>query len=275
MRSWTRVCALLAFGTGALVMDDARAFDHTAWDGLLRAHVVTLPGGHATRVDYAGMRLADRRLAAYLAHLARVSRAEFDAWSPDEQLAFLINAYNAATVQLITAGPPELGSIKELGSLLRSPWKKVFVALLDEQRSLDEIEHGLIRGSGRYPDPRIHFAVNCASIGCPPLREEAYRGASLDAQLEDQTQRFLADRARNRARAEALELSPVFDWYADDFAQGWRGQPDLRAFLAHYAAALGLDAAAAADLRAGRLELDFLDYDWALNSSQDMRRVPR
>ena len=112
----------------------------------------------------------------YLAATSAVSRAEFDRWVPADQLAFLVNAYNAWTVQLVLQGYPKIASIRDLGSLLQSPWKKRFVPLLGETRSLDEIEHSLIRGSGRYREPRAHFALNCASVGCPALRPEAYVG---------------------------------------------------------------------------------------------------
>ena len=92
----------------------------------------------------------------------------------------MINAYNAWTVEFILTKYPDLDSIKDLGSFFNSPWDKEFIPLLGKTVSLNDIEHGLIRGSDRYNDPRIHFAVNCASIGCPALREEAYTGDKLN-----------------------------------------------------------------------------------------------
>lgn len=123
-------------------------------------------------------------------------------------MAFLINAYNAATVALILTRYPELDSIKELGSLLRSPWKRRFVDLLGARRSLDDIEHELLREAPDFAEPRIHFAVNCASLGCPALRPEAYEAERLEAQLADQTRRFLRDRSRNRLADGSLWLAP-------------------------------------------------------------------
>jgi hypothetical protein len=196
-----------------------------------------------------------------------VPRAEFDAWPKAERTAFLVNAYNAWTVELILTAWPDLASIKDLGSLLRSPWKRRFFDLLGEERHLDDVEHGLLRGAPDFDEPRIHFAVNCASIGCPALRPEAFTADALEAQLEDQTRRFLADRTRNRwdGSEGRLYLSPIFDWYGGDFEKPWRGAASVQAFAARYREALGLDDAAVALLAAGGARVAWTDYDWALN----------
>jgi hypothetical protein len=246
----------------------AAVLDHSLWQQLLQKHVVELRGGQATQVDYAGMRCDRVQLATYLKAASTVSQAEFDRWSRDDQLAFLINAYNAWTVQLIVEADPGLKSIRDLGSLLQSPWKKRFIPLLGETRSLDDIEHGIIRGSGRYGDPRIHFAVNCASIGCPALIADAYVGARLDVQLERATRLFLSDRTRNRAGTAGLEVSSIFRWYGEDFEAGWRGARSLGAFLALYGEALGLDVEQRRRLAAGQMRISFLDYDWRLNGAR-------
>ncbi|RME68221.1 MAG: DUF547 domain-containing protein [Alphaproteobacteria bacterium] len=243
----------------------ARAFDHGGWDSLLKAHVAALPDSAATRVDYGGMTRDRARLDAYLQALGAVDEKSFDTWPKAERLAFLINAYNAWTVELILRHWPGVASIRDLGSLLRTPWQKRFIPLLGKMRTLDDIEHGMIRAPGAYDEPRIHFAVNCASIGCPPLRREAYTGARLDVQLEEATRAFLADRAYNRLVGDRLYVSRLFKWYREDFARGWRGYDSLAAFLAGYGDALGLDKAALGALRAGTLEIAFLDYDWQLN----------
>ena len=247
-------------------LGQAQQFDHSAWDALLKQHVTTLRNGQASEVDYAGFSADRARLKQYLASLSAVTPAQFERWDRAVQLAFLINAYNAYTVELILSGYPEVKSIKDLGSLLRSPWKKRFVPLLGETRSLDDIEHGLIRGSGRYAEPRIHFAVNCASIGCPALRPEAYAGERLDAQLEQATNSFLEDRTRNRLEGHTLKVSSIFKWYKGDFEKGWRGSDTLAGFLAHYRQALGLDENTAGRLREGKIAIEFLDYDWRLNA---------
>jgi len=122
----------------------------------------------------------------------------------------------------------------------------------------------------RYDDPRIHFAANCASIGCPMLREEAYVGARLDAQLDEQAQRFMSDRSRNRydAGARGLALSSIFDWYGKDFSRGWKGYKSLEQWLARYADQLADRPEERAAIRAGKQPVSFLDYDWRLNDAR-------
>ncbi|HBO14415.1 MAG TPA: DUF547 domain-containing protein [Halieaceae bacterium] len=245
--------------------------DHGPWTALLEAHVRPIDGGASTVVDYDGFARDRLALNRYLDSLSAVTRADFDRWNNAEQLAFLINAYNGYTIALVLSGWPDLESIKDLGGWLRTPWEKRFFRLLGERRSLDDVEHGLIRGSGRYDEPRIHFAVNCASIGCPALRREAYLGARLDAQLEDQARRFLGDDSRNRVTDDGVAVSPLFKWYREDFTGGWRRADSLGAFLALYADALGPRRVDPAALKAGDLPVKFLDYDWGLNSASPPR----
>lgn len=248
---------------------EAGNFDlsHRAWTELLGKHVVLIDQGRASRVAYADLQTDSGRLQNYLQALSAVSQAEFTEWSKNDGLAFLINAYNAFTLKLILTRYPKLESIKDLGSLLRSPWKQRFFTLLGQEQSLDDIEHETIRKPGAFDDPRIHMAVNCASIGCPMLREEAYVGARLDAQLDDQVRRFLSDRTRNRysASSNALEVSSIFKWYAEDFSRGYRGIRSVPAFLATHAELLA-DRPADRDLiRTEQAPLEYLDYDWRLN----------
>lgn len=252
----------------------AAAFDHEhrAWTALLSRHVQWNAAGTTTAVDYAGLAADRKALDAYVQTLSAVSNADYLRWSWPQRQAFLINAYNAATVQLVLTRYPKLESIKDLGGLLSSPWKRSFVPLLGKTRSLDDIEHGLLRGAREYRDPRIHFAVNCASIGCPALRPEAFVGARLDAQLQDQTQRFLRDRSRNQLHAgtagvPVLKLSSIFDWYGDDF----KGSGGVTGFVASHADAMGANAAQAVALRAGKAKVGFLDYDWTLNDRRTRR----
>jgi hypothetical protein len=244
------------------------AFDNQVWDQLLKRHVVVIDGGQITQANYAGFQSERQDLQHYLDNLSAVTQAEFDAWSNDQQLAFLINAYNAWTVELILTEYPNLDSIKDLGGFFSSPWKKAFIPLFGQEVSLDHIEHELIRGSGRYDEPRIHFAVNCASIGCPALRNEAYTAAFLDTQLEEQTQLYLQDKSRNRLNDDRLEISEIFKWYREDFQQGWRNTQSLADFLVLYADTLGLGKQQQAKLKQGDITIHFLDYDWQLNDSQ-------
>jgi hypothetical protein len=246
---------------------DAASFDHSQWDTLLKNNVEVHEGVKTTKVDYQAMAKQRQVLTGYLDQLSKISREQFDSWSKNDQLAFLINAYNAWTVELILTKYPDLESIKDLGSFFQSPWKKKFIPLLGEKRSLDDIEHGLIRGSGQYNEPRIHFAVNCASIGCPDLKNQAYRGDILEKQLEEATALFLSDTSRNRLSDGELQVSSIFKWYREDFERGWRDAADLPQFLALYKDSLGLSDAEAGKLTADDMDIEFLDYDWKLNST--------
>lgn len=257
---------LLAAGNAVLAFDQ----QHAAWDALLQRHVALAQDGNSSRVDYAGFRADQGALQAYLDGLSAVTPAEYRGWTREQRLAFLVNAYNAYTVALVLTRYPELKSIKDLGSLLQSPWKKQFFVLLGAGRSLDELEHGLVRAPGAFDEPRIHFALNCASIGCPMLRNGAYVAERLDAQLEDGVRRFLGDRSRNRydPASGELQLSRIFDWYKADFEQGQRGMSSVAQFLARYADLLADTASARAALRQAGARIRYLDYDWMLNDAR-------
>ncbi len=240
-------------------------FDHASWNLLLQAHVKPVGGGEATEVDYRGLQVERPILQAYLQTLTSVDEQVFNLWDTSVQLAFLINAYNAWTVELILTRYPDLESIKDLGSFLQSPWKKKFIPLLGKTRSLDDIEHGLIRESGRYNDPRIHFAVNCASVGCPALRAEAYRSDNLEQQLQEAETLFLSDRSRNRVMNGVFEVSSIFKWYGDDFRKGWLGVESLEQYLVSHAEKMGLIVHTGDEVKKGTLKIKYLKYDWNLN----------
>jgi hypothetical protein len=260
-----RYLSLSALLMGYSIMSNADFIDHSIWDGLLKKYVQAINDGKSTSVDYAGFLKEQGQLNLYLDKLSAMPLSEFDALAKEDQLAFLMNAYNAWTVDFILTKYPDLKSIKELGSFFRSPWKKEFIPLLGETRSLDDIEHNLIRGSGRYKEARIHFSVNCASIGCPALRAEAFIGSRLNAQLEEQTQLFLSDKTRNRISKDTLEVSSIFKWYKEDFEKGWSGVDSLENFFALYAEFLNLSDQQVLALKEDNLDIKFLDYDWRLN----------
>lgn len=250
---------------------------HDLWNNLVSRHVVPVNNGHSTAVDYIGMQKQHVELQAYLSSLTAIKKSEFDHWSNSKQLAFLINAYNAWTVELILMNQPtdkskKLKSIKDIGGMFTSPWNKSFIPLFGKTLSLNDIEHELIRGALdddgelKYNDPRIHFAVNCASIGCPALRAQAYTSDKLDAQLEEQTIRFLSDTTRNIANKNTLKLSSIFKWYGDDFAQGFKDSYSLEEFLVHYSDALKLSPVQLKSLKSEDMKIKYLDYNWSLNA---------
>jgi len=231
----------------------AMGFDHGQWDALLRKNVVVLEGGKASQLRYASV---DRKaLQSYLAGLSKVEEREFKSWPREEQMAFLVNAYNAFTVEKILTRYPDIASIWDFGKIFGNPFKDEFFTLLGRRMSLDAIEHGTLRKS--YREPRVHYALNCASVGCPMLREEAYVAARLERQLEEQAVRFLSDRSRNRFRGGRLEVSRIFDWFKEDF------EP-RQAYFTRYASLLGYPG--------GEAPLSFLDYDWSLNDFRSSSR---
>lgn len=255
---------------------NAQSFDHShaEWTVLLKKHVAwkSQAGANAgaTTVSYKGFKQDRVALGAYTKTLSAVVQTDYNRWTRAQKQAFLINAYNAYTVELIVSKYPNLKSIKDLGSVVSSPWSKRLYPLLGKQRSLDDIEHVMLRGAPDFNEPRIHFAVNCASIGCPALRPEAFTALNLTAQLEDQTRKFMQDRSRNRfsRNEEALYVSRIFDWYRSDFEKGHLDARTLPAFLARYAGSLGLTVAEKKALITGDLDVEFTEYDWSLNDKK-------
>jgi hypothetical protein len=238
---------------------------HENWNTLLAEHVSPINQGHSTAVDYTGFLAQRSQLKAYLNELEQISLSDFSQWSDAKQLAFLINAYNAWTVELILTEFPDVKSIRDLGRFFQSPWESSFIPLLGHTYSLDDIEHELIRGGNKYKDPRIHFAVNCASIGCPALREEAYDPDQLDTQLEQQTHRFLSDKSRNYVQDKQLYLSSIFKWYKGDFEKEFRGANSVGSFLLLYPESLDLTAEQRAKLKNKKITIAHSDYNWQLN----------
>ena len=254
---------ILLFGSNQML----NAFDHTTCDKLLRENITVINGGQVTQVDYDGFLDQRSELHEYLMNLSEIQKVDFDGWGEGTRLAFLINAYNAWTIELVLTRYPNLRSIRQIGLLPISAWRKDIVELFDTKYSLDEVEHGMIRAEGIYNEPRIHFAVNCAAIGCPALRPEAFVGEKLEEQLEESTKLFLADKTRNYSDGGKLYISSVFDWYGEDFEKGWQGINSVAQFLYLYAEELRLDEEMKEKLFTNQLELHYLKYDWNLNGT--------
>jgi len=216
--------------------------NHAALTALLQKNVLVLNGGQASQVRYGSLAADRAALKRYLASLSSVTRASYNSFSKPQQMAFLINAYNAFTLELILTHWPKLESIKDLGSVFSSPWKRKWVPLLGSTLSLDDIEHGMLRERGRFDDPRVHFGVNCASIGCPP---------------------------GNTPGSGKLQVSKIFDWFGEDFRLGHRGATSLPVFLASYADVLADSTADRERVRNAQADVSFMNYDWKLNDVPD------
>lgn len=248
--------------------------DHKTWSTLLKKHVVLINDGKASQVRYATLAQDRAALKSYLDTLSKVSAQEFSGWTKPQQMAFLINAYNAYAAEKILTRYPNIKSVWDFGKVFGNPFKDKFFMLLGREFSLDMIEHETLRKPGAYNEPRVHFAVNCASVGCPMLREEPYVAERLEAQLEEQTRRFLADRSRNRYNAadNSLEVSEIFKWFSEDWTSGYRGfdnkGPAMQSreqFFAKYSSLLADQPTQQKLIAGGKATIRHLDYDWALN----------
>jgi hypothetical protein len=241
------VLSLLLF---IVISPKAFSFDHAhvQWNMVLKANVKIVKG--QSLVDYKAIKAAPLVLSNYLKSLEKLTKKEFDSFSSNQKLAFWINAYNAYTVKLIVSKYP-VKSIKDTGSMFQSAWAKSFILLFDTMYSLDDIEHKIIRKD--FKEPRIHFALNCASISCPNLITEPFVAIKLDSQLEKATKKFLLNTNKNKLKGDILLLSKIFDWYGEDFE---KSHGSVSKFVGKY---IKLPK---------KFELAYLPYDWKLNSSK-------
>lgn len=198
------------------------------------------------KVNYVALKQNRAQLDNYLENLAKVDKSTFNSWSKNKQLAYLINLYNADTLQLIIDHYP-VKSIKDIGSIFNGPWDQKVVHLFGKTITLNNLEHDIIRK--QYKEPRIHMALVCAAIGCPPLRSEAYTASSLDKQLADQSRTYLASPKGMRIDEKngKVYLSKIFDWYGGDF-------PSVPKFVQQYS---GKDISG--------LSRGWIKYNWKLN----------
>lgn len=220
---------------------------HQIWDQLVKAHVK--PNG---MVDYKGFIREKSKLESYLKLLSD-NAPDRKTWSKNQQLAYWINAYNAFTVKLIVDNYPTK-SIRDLGPKLKIPlikdvWHYQFFKIGGVESSLDEIEHSILRKE--FDEPRIHFAINCASVSCPPLLNEAFAAEKLEAQLEKVTLAFINDPIRNKIAADQGRISSIFSWFQGDFTK----KGTLIDFLNRYSKVKLKPSA----------KISYLDYDWNLN----------
>lgn len=242
---------------GLLSLTNAHAFDHShaKFDQVLGQYVAFK--GQQSLVNYSGLKKNRSLLDDYNQDLSGVTLSEYNSFSRDQKLAFLINAYNSFTLQLIIDNYP-IDSIKDIGSFFQSPWDKKFIKLLGKTITLNNIEHDIIRK--KFDEPRIHFAVNCASIGCPSLITEPFVASKLDAQLEAAAKHFVQNSAKNRydANKRTLYLSKIFSWYGGDFAS-------VDKFVAKY---ITSSVSEQTYIFQGKARKKYLSYDWDLNDAK-------
>ncbi len=246
------IFTLVLFPAALRGEDKAIEFDHHAFDAVLRAAV-----SDEGLVHYDALRRQPEQLDAYLDQLAAVDLA---ALPEPAKLALLINAYNAFTLKLIV-------EYRAIDSIMDIPeerrWDAVRWDLGGKQVSLNQIEHEMIRK--QFDEPRIHWALVCAALDCPPLRAEAYTLAKLEAQLTDQTRRVHASPkfVEFDAKTGTLKLTPLYKWYGQDFGEGELTDVVLAEVARHH------DGVAAARQRGQSIQIQWKDYDWSLNAAAD------
>ena len=257
---WIRAALTVALFFGltpaSIPAASAAAFDHShdLLDKVLKQRV-----DKDAQVDYRALKRDRTDLDAWLKNAEAVSERDFNSWTEPQQLAFLINLYNAGTLRMIVDNYP-IESIKKIGSLFKGPWDQKVVRLFGETVTLGHIEHDILRK--KYNEPAIHFVIVCAAKGCPPLRAEAYTSDKLKAQLDDQGRVFLAQRDKNRVDLanRTLHLSPIFKWFDGDFEKkAGTGQ----SFIPGY-----LQEGYRSHLNAGKFKIRYTDYDWSLNEAK-------
>jgi hypothetical protein len=221
--------------------------DHSAYDRLLKKYV-----NERGLVNYKGFKRDEKELQRYLDLISK--NPPTDKWSKNEQMAYWINAYNAYTIQLVLKHYP-IASIKDIGSKIQipfvtTPWASKFFKIGDEEMSLDNIEHSILRK--KFNEPRIHFALVCAARSCPRLRTEAYTADKLIAQLDDQGSDFLNNPAKNAITPQKASLSKYFDWYKGDWKEN---NKSVDYWVNQYSKTkINKDT-----------PISYLDYNWALN----------
>jgi hypothetical protein len=241
------VFSLVSCGASDLGGKDTTPPDHSVWNELLGKHVK-----EDGMVNYRGFINDQKKLEAYLNTLSN-NPPDREKWSEEEQLAYWINAYNAFTVKLIVDNYP-VESIRDLGPKLKIPlikdvWHYKFFKIGGQDSSLDEIEHGILRKE--FEEPRIHFAINCASFSCPPLLNEAFVPERLNEQLDQVAKSFINDPKRNKISKDKAEISSIFSWFKGDFTKNG----SLIDFLNQYSSVK----------LSSNAKISHLDYDWSLN----------
>jgi hypothetical protein len=228
-------------------------FDHSAWTEILKGASKPESG----RVDYTWVKANQIKLDAYLKSLAD---ADLSLLGRNEQFALLLNAYNAFTIKLIIENYPSVKSIRDLSK----PWNTSRYVVAGVTLSLDDIEHGLLRPL--FKDPRIHFGVNCASIGCPPLSNDAFEGKSVESQLDKVAKATLTNSRYAGVKDGRLQLNAILDWYGADFTdETFIGHAKtLPVWVARYS---NEEVKALVKKAGGSPEVVFMDYDWQLNDS--------
>lgn len=266
------LCMFTLSFNGVAAQDTTSMFNYERYAAVFTTYV-----NDQGMVDYKGLKAHPQDLNIFLAQVEQLDRTVYNQWMENEKMAFWINAYNALTLKAIITHYPiksswrasllyPKNSIRQISGV----WDKLKFTVMGEKMTLDNIEHDTLRKA--FNEPRIHMALVCAAMGCPPLRNEPYSGTELDAQLDDQTRRFLKNSQKFRmARDEGrVYLSSILKWFGEDFIESYGTKEKFseqseaeRAVLNFISDYLG--EAEREYLLTGKYSIKYLDYDWSLN----------
>lgn len=253
----------------------AQGFEYDDYGAVLEKYV-----NDRGMVDYEGLKADRTRLDAFAATIATLDPKVYDQWTEDQKVAFWINAYNALTLQAIInhypIQPSFVASLRFPKNSIRQisgVWDELQFAVMSRKMTLDEIEHENLRKD--FNEPRIHMALVCAAMGCPPLRNEPYTGDRLDAQLDDQTRRFLENSHKFRIDPVngRVYFSPIFKWFGKDFVKTYgtdekfAGKSEVERAALNFISGY-IDEDVAKYLATGKYDLEYLHYDWSLNEQK-------
>ena len=257
---------------GSAEEDRAKGFSYTSYGEVLATYV-----NDKGMVNYKGLKAGRHKLDEFTRALAKLNRKDYEKWADKAKIAFWINAYNGLTLQAIINNYPIKSSFfRSLrfpeNSIRQIPgvWDALKFTVMNQPITLDGIEHNTLRA--KLDEPRIHMALVCAAMGCPPLRNEAYTAEKLDAQLNDQTTRFLGNPKKFRIdrKNRTVYLSPIFKWFGNDFVTKYGTDKKFSGYSDSERAVLNfisryMEPDDKAYLEKGGYSIEYLDYDWSLN----------
>jgi hypothetical protein len=276
---------LIIFGgsnqVGLAIEECEKSFSYDSYASVLKSHV-----DDTGMVNYSGLKATRDKLDEFSAAAASLQRKVYDKWGERDRIAFWLNAYNAFTLQAIIDHYPIKPSflksrVYPKNSIRQIPgvWDKIGFDVMGQDLTLEHIEHEILREE--FDEPRIHMAMVCAAMGCPPLLNEPYSGVKLDVQLDDRTRRFLDDRTKFRIDRDkdTLYLSPIFKWFAEDFTNKYSPKKEIAKHGRKVSAVLNfisgyLKQADRNYVLAGKFKIKYLKYDWSLNEQTKGKKNP-
>jgi len=262
-------------GTGE---NKEQSFDYSDYAAVLKTFVDA-----KAAVNYSKLKAQPQRLEAFVAAVAKLPPETYDRWSENDKIAFWLNAYNGLTLKVIIDNYPIKSSFfrsrvwpKNSIRQIAGVWDEMAFNVMGQKLTLSHIEHKILRV--KFYEPRIHMAMVCAAMGCPPLRNEPYTGRKLDEQLDNQARRFLAEPEKFRIDRDkaTVYLSSIFKWFKGDFVEEYGSEKGISNHDKETSAVLNfiasyLDGVQKSYILTGKFKIKYSDYDWSLNEQQEVK----